>query len=79
MCASINKVMLGPWMQLDDIPTGALFETRDGVIAMKSEYHYDNGSQWQCVLYASGEYAHFPNKNREQVREIWLVRDGQGQ
>ncbi len=59
-------------MTLDELPEGSLFETLDGVLAVKSEYKYSNGrdSQWQCVLLASGEYAHFEEKNRTVVRPI---------
>jgi hypothetical protein len=64
----------GPWLTLEKLPKGAIFETEEGCRAVKSEYHYGNApdSQWQCVLLASGEYAHFPEKNRTRVREILL-------
>ncbi len=55
--------------RLADIRNGALFVTTDGIVAVKSEYHYANG-QSECILLASGEYAHFPNKNNEQVFEL---------
>lgn len=60
----------GAYYRLGDIPPGSLFETRDGVKAVKSEYYYGNdaGAQCQCVLLTSGEYAHFKDKNDEQVR-----------
>jgi hypothetical protein len=64
-----------PWVKLGELREGALFETREGIRAVKSEYHYGNdpGSQCQCVLLESGEYAHFGNKNNEMVREIILT------
>ncbi len=57
---------------LKDLRPGAVFVTRNGTYAVKSEYYYDNGpqSQYQCVLLASGEYAHFPDGNRTLVREV---------
>ena len=62
------------WTTLGELRKGAIFETEDGIRAVKSEYHYGNepGSQCQCVLLESGEYAHFPQKNRTRVREIIL-------
>ena len=61
---------LGAYYRLGDIPPGSLFETMDGIKAVKSEYYYGNdaASQCQCVLLASGEYAHFKDKNDEKVR-----------
>lgn len=62
------------WTTLDDLRPGALFVTRDGVKAVKSKYKYGDGStQWECILLASGEFAHFPEKNQTQVRQI-IVR-----
>lgn len=60
------------WMWLKTLREGALFETKDGILAVKSEYVYSNqpDSQCQCILLASGEYAHFDKGNRELVREI---------
>jgi hypothetical protein len=63
------QIVRGAWVRLNDLPKGAIFETQGGVRAVKSEYHYDNGAP-QCVLLASGEYAHFANKGAELVREI---------
>lgn len=59
----------GAWVRLEDLPTGAIFETKDGVKALKTEYHYDSGV-CMAVLLASGEYAHFKDKNETLVREI---------
>jgi hypothetical protein len=59
---------------LGELRPGAVFVTKDGVLAVKSEYRYGNepGSQCQCVLLASGEYAHFAAKNETEVREIFV-------
>lgn len=57
------------WITLRELREGAVFENRDGVRAVKSEYHYSNG-QCECVLLESGEYAHFPAGNQEPVREL---------
>lgn len=62
----------GPWITLHALRKGAIFETRDGIRAVKSEYWYSNYSAPQCVLLESGEYAHFPLKLNEVVREIVL-------
>ena len=59
------------WTTLDELRPGAIFVTRSGVKAVKSEYRYGDGStQWECILLSSGEFAHFPNKNEEEVRQI---------
>lgn len=57
------------WVRLEDLPKGAIFETQDGIKAVKTEYHYNSGV-CMAVLLASGEYAHFPEKNDTLVREI---------
>lgn len=46
------------WVKLMDLADGAIFETGGGIRAVKSEYTYPNGGI-QCILLASGEYAHF--------------------
>lgn len=60
------------YARLDDLPPGMVFITRDGVMAVKSEYKYGNepDSQWQCILLESGEYAHFHDGNDEQVKAL---------
>jgi hypothetical protein len=58
-----------PWLHLDDIPPGSLFETEQGTRAIKSEYRYPDGAP-ECVLLASGEYAHFADKGATLVRVI---------
>lgn len=62
------------WTNLESIRCGAVFETQDGVRAVKSEYAYSNGGACQCVLLASGEYAHFPDGNSTIVREIRVMQ-----
>ena len=69
MCKRSSK-----WTTLDDLRPGAVFITREGIKAVKSEYKYSDGqSQWECILLASGEFAHFPEKNQTEVRQI-IVR-----
>jgi hypothetical protein len=53
------------------LPRGAVFETIDGTRAVKSEYGYDNGG-CECILLASGEYAHFGKTPR--AHNAMLVR-----
>jgi hypothetical protein len=60
-----------PWLSLDDIPPGSLFETEQGIRAIKSEYRYPDGAP-ECILLASGEYAHFVDKGKTPVRIIVL-------
>lgn len=69
MCKRSSK-----WTTLENLRPGAVFTTRDRIKAVKSEYHYGNaGSQWECILLASGEFADFPDKNATEVRQI-IVR-----
>jgi hypothetical protein len=60
---------------LDDLPEGTVFFVGD-VGAVKSEYKYGNepDSQWQCVLLASGEYAHFSEKNKTIITGFLRVQ-----
>lgn len=60
------------WVTLDDLPPGYVFITQDGILAVKSEYHYSNGldAQWRCILLGSGEYAHFENGNDTLVSAL---------
>ena len=67
-----NVFALGDEVTLWDLRPGAIFVTREGVYAVKSEYiHPDN--MCECVLLASGEYAHFENGNQTLVREVRLA------
>lgn len=69
MCKRSSK-----WTTLDDLRPGAAFITRERVKAVKSEYKYgDVQSRWECILLASGEFAHFPDMNQTEVRQI-IVR-----
>lgn len=67
------------WIRLHELPRGAVFETIDGTRAVKSEYGYDNGG-CQCILLASGEYAHFGGTPRAHnamlVRPLAVVSTG---
>ena len=49
--------MSNDWMTLGELREGAIFETRDGIRAVKSEYRTDG--KCDCYLLASGEAAHF--------------------
>jgi hypothetical protein len=52
---------------------GAIFETRDGVRAVKSEYRYPNGG-CMCILLTSGEAAHFSRDGaRHNATEVCEV------
>lgn len=66
-----ERVAYGPWTTLGELREGAVFETRNGVRAVKSEYRYGNDNpDCKCILLESGEYAHFPGRNAEPVREV---------
>lgn len=49
---------------------GAVFVTPGGVYAVKSEYTIDQGTQCQCILLESGEYAWFEEGDNTRVREV---------
>jgi hypothetical protein len=70
--SSLSQETEEEWQKLDDIDPGEIFETKEGVRAVKSEYKYSNEphSQWKCILLESGEYAHFDKKNDTEVRVI---------
>jgi hypothetical protein len=62
-----------PFVSLGDLRPGAVFETPSGVRAVKTEYRtFDGGRQCDCYLLASGEAAHFPDGDRQTVREVPL-------
>ncbi len=64
------------WIQLSDLRHGAIFETKDGVRAVKSEYRYPHGG-CECTLLASGEAAHFAQGSSDEARDhnATLVRE----
>ena len=65
---------MSEWIKLGELRNGAIFETRNGVRAMKTEYHtFNQESQCDCYLLESGEAAHFENKDHEEVREIEIA------
>jgi hypothetical protein len=63
------------WTTLGELEEGAVFEAHPedaaapDILAVKSEYHYRDGT-CQCVLLASGEYAHFRRRNATRVRPL---------
>lgn len=61
-----------PYLPLSILPPGMIFTTRDGTLAVKSEYLYDDSPDPLCILLESGEYAHFPNGENELVRALEL-------
>lgn len=65
------------WMFLSDLPNGAIFTTKDGIRAVKTEYYYTNENrQPMCILLASGEFAHFPEKEKTLVCELYEPGEG---
>ena len=59
------------WIPLGDLRKGAIFETKKGTRAMKTEYHtFAAGTQCDCYLLNGGETAHFLNKDNELVRGL---------
>ena len=57
------------YIRLEELEPGALFTTKKGTVAVKSEYRMPSG-QCMCILVASGEYAHFERGNDTPVREL---------
>ena len=64
-----SKPQAPVWVPLSELRPGAIFETQDGVRAVKSEYR-NVDLAIQCVLLGSGKYAHFHDGNATLVREI---------
>ncbi len=60
------------WETLADLPEGAVFETKNGIRAIKIEHHYPDGT-CQSVLLDGGAYAYFPEKNNTLVRKISIL------
>ncbi len=60
------------WTTLAALQPGAIFETEDGVRAVKSAWPYSGepDSQYLCVLLDSGKYGHFPQRNATKVRVL---------
>lgn len=71
----IEYFELGDKTTVERLSPGAVFATEYGVYAVKSEYRYgEEPYQCQCVLLASGEYAHFKNGDQTIVYEVILPR-----
>jgi hypothetical protein len=68
---------MNKWTTLRELRYGAIFVTRDGTYAVKSEYRYsnDHNAQCLCILLESGEYAHFADGNDTVVREISIKQE----
>ncbi len=61
------------WTTLRELRPGAVFETREGIKAVKSEYRCSHQNlQFLCILLESGKYVHFPIKNATEVRQIFV-------
>lgn len=65
------------WIPLSELRAGAIFETREGARAVKSEYHHSfvackatGKPVCLCILLGSGEYGFFKDGNATMVREI---------
>lgn len=56
-------------VQIKNLRNGALFVTKEGTQAVKSEYFYPDGNS-ECILLSSGEYAQFPKGDKTLVTEI---------
>ena len=57
------------WRPLGDLAPGLIFTTQDGVLALKSEYHYEHGP-CKCILLGTGEYAHFADGDNTLVAAV---------
>ena len=69
-----SKNVAQEWIVLEELRPGAIFETRTGVRAVKSEYRYPYGGI-ECVLLASGEAAHFSKTGDRQEHNGTEVRE----
>lgn len=64
------------WTTLDKLRKGAVFETKDGILAVKGEWTYDTLSQYACIRLDNGAYAYFSDRNETLVREIVVPEHG---
>jgi hypothetical protein len=58
--------------RLGDLRPGALFTTRNGIMAVKTAYIHDSG-QCKCVRLEDGQSPHFSEGDMTPVREVELV------
>jgi len=63
------------WTTTAQLPPGTLFETEDGIRAVKSNSCFAGSGPWQCVLLDTGEYAKFVDGNQTRVREIIIDQE----
>ena len=72
---------MADWTTLDELPAGTLFETREGVQALKTEYSDDligadrrHYPQPRCYLLGSGELVDWQGAHASEidVRELWI-------
>ncbi len=66
------------WITLEELRPGAIFETKNGIRAVKSEHIYYYGPELtrsapRCILL--GEYVLFVDREKTKVREIVLDGD----
>jgi len=61
---------MNEWITLEKLEPGAVFETKDGILAVKSGYFHSDEpeAQSQCISLESGEYVYFPDKNSTLVK-----------
>ena len=60
------------WTTLEMLQPSAVFKTRDGVLAIKTNRYMAN-AQSECTLLANGERAYFLDGNSTAVQEIPLA------
>lgn len=60
------------WITLKNLRAGAIFETKDGIRAVKSENRYGGrpDAQFECIRLNNGSRTFFEEHNQERVREI---------
>lgn len=75
-----QPVMRPDWTLLQDLRPGAIFETRAGVQAVKTDSGIGGGDQWRtrCVLLASGGFTTDLFQESTEVREIVMPTSPEG-
>ena len=61
------------WIKLNALRPGALFETKNGTLAVKSKYRFADSETYKCFLLESGECAFFDDGNDTLVRELQII------
>ena len=58
------------WIPLRDLREGAIFETKDGDVAMKTAYYRENDGECDCYRVSNGQRIYYGYGDNELVHEL---------